>query len=126
MSHAKKNLREVEDSALKHGLSESQEARFARGDLETEQTGLNYLIVKPGQREPFAHRHGQAEEVYVVLAGSGRVKLDDELVELAKLDAVRVSAGTTRSFEAGPDGLEVLIFGPHVDNDAEIVEDFWS
>jgi uncharacterized cupin superfamily protein len=126
MSYAKKNLREVEDSAPKHGLSDHQEARFARGDLGTEQTGLNYLIVKPGQREAFAHRHNKAEEVYVVLGGSGRVKLDDELVELAALDAVRVTPGTARSFEAGSDGLEVLIFGPHMEGEAEMVQDFWS
>ncbi len=126
MSYAKKNLREVEDSAPKHGLSDHQEARFARGDLGAEQTGLNYLIVKPGQREAFAHRHNKAEEVYVVLGGSGRVKLDDELVELATLDAVRVTPGTARSFEAGSDGLEVLIFGPHMEGEAEMVQDFWS
>jgi mannose-6-phosphate isomerase-like protein (cupin superfamily) len=126
MSYAKKNLREVEDSAAKHGLSGTQEARFARGDLGCEQTGLNYLIVKPGQREGFAHRHREAEEVYVVLEGSGRVKLDDELVELAPLDAVRVSPGTTRAFEAGPDGLEVLVFGPRVEGDGELVQDFWG
>jgi uncharacterized cupin superfamily protein len=126
MSYAKKNLREVEDMAVKHGMSDQQEARFARGDLGTEQTGLNYLIVKPGQREAFAHKHKTAEEVYVVLGGSGRVKLDDELVELAPLDAVRVGAGTARSFEADSDGLEVLIFGPHVDGDAEMVQEFWA
>jgi len=58
--------------------------------------------------------------------GAGRVKLDDELVELSPLDAVRVSPGVARSFEAGPDGLEVLIFGPHVDGDGETVADFWD
>jgi mannose-6-phosphate isomerase-like protein (cupin superfamily)/GNAT superfamily N-acetyltransferase len=126
MSYAKKNLREVTDSAVEHGLSATQEARFPRGDLGAEQTGMNFLVVKPGQREAFAHRHRTAEEIYVVLAGGGRVKLDDELVELAPLDAVRVSPGVTRSFEAGPDGLEVLIFGPHVESDGEIVKDFWS
>jgi mannose-6-phosphate isomerase-like protein (cupin superfamily) len=125
MSYAKKNLREVEDSAAKHGLSAHQEARFARGDLGTEQTGLNYLIVKPGQREAFAHRHNEAEEVYVVLGGSGRVKLDDELVELGPLDAVRVGPGTARAFEAGPQGIEVLIFGPHMEGESELVKDFW-
>jgi quercetin dioxygenase-like cupin family protein len=62
----------------------------------------------------------------VVLAGSGRVKLDDELVDLSQLNAVGVSPGTTRSFEAGPDGLEVLIFGPHVEGDGEMVPDFWG
>lgn len=112
--------------AIKYGLSDTQEARFARHDLGTEQTGLNYLIVKPGRREAFAHRHGQAEEVYVVLGGSGRVKLDDELVDLSPLDAVRVSPGVTRAFEAGADGLEVLVFGPHVEGDSERVADFWD
>jgi mannose-6-phosphate isomerase-like protein (cupin superfamily) len=126
MSYAKKNLRNVEDMAVKHGLSATQQARFPRGDLGAEQTGLNYLIVKAGQREAFAHRHGQAEEIYVVLAGSGRVKLDDELVDLAPLDAVRVSPGVARSFEAGGDDLEVLVFGPHVEGDAEMVSDFWG
>jgi mannose-6-phosphate isomerase-like protein (cupin superfamily) len=126
MSYAKKNLREVEDSALKYGLSNTQEARFPRSDLGAERTGFNYLIIKPDQREAFAHRHREAEEIYVVLAGSGRVKFDDELVDLTPLDAVRVSPGTVRSFEAGPEGLEVLIFGPHVEGDGEVVSDFWD
>lgn len=126
MGYAKKNLRDIEDSAPKFGLSETQEARFARTDLETEQSGINYLIVKPGQREAFAHRHREAEEIYIVLGGSGKVKLDDDLVDLAPLDAVRVSPGTTRSFEAGPDGLEVLIVGPRVEGDSEMVPDFWG
>ena len=80
MSHTKKNLRDVDDSAVRFGLSDTQEARFARRDLAAEQAGVAYLVIKPGRREAFAHRHRDAEEVYVVLAGSGRVKLDDELV----------------------------------------------
>ncbi|MGO9972385.1 MAG: cupin domain-containing protein [Solirubrobacteraceae bacterium] len=126
MSYAKKNLREVEDMAVRHGLSDTQEARFPCADLGAEQTGVNYLIVKPGKREAFAHRHRAAEEIYVVLAGSGRVKLDDELVDLVPLDAVRVSPGVTRSFEAGSDGLEVLVFGPHIERDGVMVRDFWG
>jgi len=126
MKYAKKNLREIEDSALQHGLSNHQEARFPQSDLGAEQTGMNFLIVKPGQREAFAHRHRTAEEIYVILDGTGRVKLDEELVELAPLDAVRVSPGVARSFEAGPDGLQVLIFGPHVESDGEMVQDFWG
>jgi mannose-6-phosphate isomerase-like protein (cupin superfamily) len=125
-SFAKTNLRDVEDSAVKFGLSDTQEARFPRGALGAEQTGMNFLRVKPSRREAFAHRHRDAEEVYVVLSGSGRVKLDDELVELEPLDVVRVSPGVTRSFEAGAAGLEVLIFGPHVEGDGETVEGFWS
>ena len=126
MTHTKKNLREVEDSAVRYGLSDTQEARFARRDLAAEQAGVTYLIIKPGRREAFAHRHREAEEVYVVLAGSGRVKLDNELVDLIKLDAVRVAPGTTRQFEAGADGLDLLIFGPHVEGDVEQVSDFWT
>jgi uncharacterized cupin superfamily protein len=124
MKYAKKDLREVQDSAVQHGLSDHQEARFPQTDLGAEQTGMNFLIVKPGQREAFAHRHRTAEEIYVIIDGTGRVKLDQEFVELARLDAVRVSPGVTRSFEAGPDGLQVLIFGPHVDSDGEMVQDF--
>ena len=126
MSYAKKNLHDVKDSAAEHGLSTSQEARFPQQDLGAEQTGMNFLIVKPGQREAFAHRHRTAEEIYVVIDGNGRVKLDEELVELAPLDAVRVSPGVARSFEAGPNGLQVLIFGPRVESDGEMVQDFWS
>ncbi len=126
MSHPKKNLREIDDSAAKHGLSDTQEARFLRGDLGTEQVGANYLSVKPGRREAFAHRHREAEEVFVVLDGSGRVKLDDDVVELAKLDAVRIAPGVTRCFEADDDGLQVLVFGARVEGDGEIVKDFWD
>ena len=123
--YAKTNLREVEDSAVKYGFAEHQEAHFAREDLGAEQSGLNYVVIKPGRREAFAHRHERAEEIYVVLGGSGAVKLDDDVVELAPLDAVRVSPGVTRAFEGGPDGLEVLVFGPRVEGDGEMVQDFW-
>jgi mannose-6-phosphate isomerase-like protein (cupin superfamily) len=124
--YAKANLRDVRDSAVEHGLSEQQEARFPQEDLDAEQTGMNYLTIKPNQREAFAHRHRTAEEIYVVLDGGGQVKLDDEIVELKALDAVRVSPGVARSFGAGRDGLQVLIFGPRVESDAEIVQDFWT
>lgn len=126
MGYAKTNLRQIEDSAAKHGVGETQEARFPRAELGAEQTGMNYLIVKPGRREAFAHKHHQAEEIYVVLGGAGRVKLDSELVELSPLDAVSVEPGTTRTFEAGPEGLQVLIFGPRVEGDGEVVAGFWD
>jgi mannose-6-phosphate isomerase-like protein (cupin superfamily) len=124
MSWTIKNLREVEDMAAKHGFGETQEARFPRGDLEAEETGVAYLVLRPGKRQPFAHRHTNAEEIYVVLAGSGRIKLDDEVVDVRELDAIRVSPEVTRAFEAGPDGLELLVFGPRHEGDAEIVRDF--
>lgn len=126
MSHTKKNLRDIDDSAVKYGLSDTQEARFARRDLSAEQTGVTHLTIKPERREAFAHRHREAEEIYVVLSGSGRMKLDDEFVDLNRLDAVRVGPGTTRQLEAGPDGLEMLIFGNHVEGDVEQIPDFWT
>ena len=72
MSYTVKNLRDVEDLAVKHGFSERQEARFPREDLNAEATGLAHIVVKEGQRQPFAHRHNEAEEIYLVLSGSGR------------------------------------------------------
>jgi mannose-6-phosphate isomerase-like protein (cupin superfamily) len=120
-----KNLRDSTDKAAEHGLSDFQEARFPREDLEAESTGVAHIVVRPGRRQPFAHHHEQAEEVYVVLAGGGRAKLDDELVELKRLDAVRLSPAVTRQFEAGPDGLELLVFGPYHPRDAQMVQDFW-
>lgn len=126
MSYAKTNLRDVEDSAAKHGVGAVQEARFPRTELGAEQVGMNYLIVKPDQREAFAHKHREAEELYVVLSGSGRVKLDDEVLELAPLDTVRVAPGTTRQIAAGPEGIAVLIFGTRHEGDGEIVEGFWA
>jgi len=122
-----KSLDGVEDSAPRFGVGESQEARFANAALETEQTGLSHHRLKSGMRQAFAHRHEDAEEVYVVISGSGRAKLDDDVVELERLDAVRVSPGVIRSFEAGSDGLELLAFGPRrADDRGEIVHDWWA
>ena len=120
------NLGDVEDQAAKHGFGEFQEARFPRRELGTEQTGLGHIVVKPGKRQPFAHRHADAEEIYVVLAGAGRIKLDDDIVEIRPLDSIRMSPGIARGLEAGPEGLEVLAFGPRHEGDAEIVDDFWE
>jgi mannose-6-phosphate isomerase-like protein (cupin superfamily) len=121
-----KNLREVEDMAVKHGFSETQEARFPGSDLGAESTGLAYHVVRPGKRQAFAHRHDEAEEVSVVLSGSGRVKLDDEVVEIGPMDAIRIAPRVTRAFEAGPNGLELLVFGPHHAGDSEMVQGFWA
>jgi mannose-6-phosphate isomerase-like protein (cupin superfamily) len=121
-----KKLAEVEDVAPGHGFGDYQEARFAKYDLNAEHTGVTLHRVKPGKRQAFAHKHEKAEEVYVVLAGEGRVKLDDEIVELEPLDAVRVAPGVTRQFEAGADGLQLLAVGPRHDGDGEIIRDWWT
>ena len=121
------NLNDVEDAAAKHGFSHIGEARFANSDLDTEQTGVSFHRLKANARQAFGHRHEEAEEVYVVIAGSGRAKLDEEVVELSDRDALRVSAGVMHALEAGPDGLEVLAFGPRRPDDrGEIVTDWWS
>jgi quercetin dioxygenase-like cupin family protein len=115
------NLRDVEDVAPRFGFDSVQEARFPRRALDAQATGLAYHFVKPGQRGR-AHRHEQAEEIYVVLGGGGRAVLDGELIELRPLDALRVSAPVARAFEAGPNGLELLVFGPHHEGDGEILD----
>ncbi len=127
-AHTIRNLKELDDSAVQFGMSPSMEARFAREELGTEQSGLSYQRLAPSFRQPFGHRHKQQEEVYVVLSGSGRIKLDDEIVELREWDTVRIPPATTRQLEAGPEGLEYLAFGaPNVGSgDAEVVEGWWS
>jgi mannose-6-phosphate isomerase-like protein (cupin superfamily) len=127
MSYTIKNLREIEDVAPKFGFEEVQEARFPRKDLNSETVGLAFHRVKPGRRQAFAHRHEEAEEIYVILAGDGQMKLDDELIAVAPLDAIRVAPTIARAFEAGPEGLELLVFGPRMAGDGEVLrEDFWA
>ena len=121
-----KRLTDVDDSAQRFGFGETQEARFANDDLEAEQTGVSHHRVKPGRRQAFAHRHENAEEVYVVLDGSGRVKLDDEIVEIEARDAIRVAPGVVRAFEAGPEGIELLAFGPRHEGDGELIRGWWT
>ncbi|HLM26906.1 MAG TPA: cupin domain-containing protein [Thermoleophilaceae bacterium] len=125
MSWKHGNLRDSEDLAAKYGYGDIQEARFPRKELGAESTGLGYIALRPGKRQPFAHRHEAAEEIYVILSGDGRLKLDDEILEVGPMDAVRVAPEVTRAFEAGEEGLEILVFGPRHAGDAETVQDFW-
>ena len=124
MSYTIKNLREAKDTAAEAGLSDSLEARFAHEDLESERSGISYQVMKAGQRQPFAHKHGEMEEIYVVISGSGRVKLDDKTEEVGPLDAIRIAPSVVRAFEAGDEDLVLLVFSPRAKGDAEIVEDF--
>jgi mannose-6-phosphate isomerase-like protein (cupin superfamily) len=121
-----KKLTDVDDSAASFGLGEVQQARFASGDLETENTGVSHHRINPDKRQGFGHRHVAAEEVYVVLAGSGRIKLDDQIVELGPLDAIRVAPGVTRAFEAGPEGIELIAFGRRHEGDGEVIQNWWT
>jgi mannose-6-phosphate isomerase-like protein (cupin superfamily) len=121
-----KNLEEVPDAAPRMGVDATQEVRFARADLDAEEVGFTLHRVKPGTRQGIGHRHDQAEEVYVVISGAGRIKLDDETLEIVPLDAIRVAPQVTRSFEAGPDGLEFIAFGPRHDGDGEVFPGWWT
>jgi mannose-6-phosphate isomerase-like protein (cupin superfamily)/quinol monooxygenase YgiN len=119
------NLEEVEDSAAKFGFGETGEARFARTDLGATGTGLSLQRLRPGARQSFGHHHHIDEEIYVVLAGSGRIAIDEEIHEIRRLDAIRIAPASTRALEAGPDGLEFLAIGMHHPGDAQIVPGFW-
>ncbi|HEY2600331.1 MAG TPA: cupin domain-containing protein [Thermoleophilaceae bacterium] len=122
----KVNLGAVEDVAPGNGFGHRWEARVARDALAAQQTGVTLFRLLPGKRSPFTHRHTDAEEVYVVLGGSGRVKLDDQVLDVGPLDSIRVAPTIARAFEAGEDGLEFLAFGPHHSGDGEPVEDPWT
>jgi mannose-6-phosphate isomerase-like protein (cupin superfamily) len=126
MSYTIINLRESEDSAPKFGLEKVGEAHFPREELGAETTGLAYHVVNPNMKQAFGHRHERAEEIYVVLEGSGRIRLDDELRDIAEHDAVRVEPAVARGLEAGPAGLTVLVFGPRHAGDGEMLPDFWG
>jgi len=119
-------LTDTEDSAPKFGFGEIGEARFASDDLAAEQTGVGHHRLRPGKRQAFGHRHERAEEVYLVLSGAGRVKLDNEIEEIGVLDAIRVAPTVIRAFEAGPEGLELVVFGPRYNGDGELLQEWWT
>jgi mannose-6-phosphate isomerase-like protein (cupin superfamily) len=127
-----KNLREdLEDFGSKFDGAPDLEFRAATGPLELANSGLSYQRVPPGYRFPYGHTHFKQEEVYVVVRGSGRMKVDDEVVELKKWDAVRVPPGMWRGYEAGPEGLEILVIGaPSLGaaprEDVEGQRDWWA
>jgi len=98
----------------------------AREALVANEAGVSYFRLRPGERSPFVHRHERAEEIYIVLRGTGRMKLDDELREVSVLDAIRVDATVARAFEAGPEGLDFIAVGAHHPGDGEGVDDPWA
>jgi mannose-6-phosphate isomerase-like protein (cupin superfamily) len=127
-----RNLKkDLEDLGSNFDGAPDLEFRAATKPLELEQSGLSYQRVPPGYRFPYGHTHGTQEEVYLVVGGSGRMKIDDEVVDLEQWDAVRVPPGTWRGYEAGADGLEILVIGaPNLGDaprdDVEGERDWWS
>jgi mannose-6-phosphate isomerase-like protein (cupin superfamily) len=132
MPFTRKNLkRDLDDLGSNFDGSPDLEFRAATKALGLERSGLTYQRVPPDYRFPYGHTHETQEEIYVVVRGSGRMKVDDEVVELAEWDAVRVPPGSWRGYEAGPDGLELLVIGaPNLgDNprgDVEGSRDWWT
>ena len=127
MGYTKRNLRDVEDQARKFEMPEELQARFARTPLGGETLGLTLFTLEPNFRIPFGHRHEGQEEVYVVVRGSARVKVDDEIVELREWDAIRFDKDAMRAVEAGADGVEYLAFSAGDDpGDAEMAPGWWS
>jgi uncharacterized cupin superfamily protein len=127
-TYTKTNLRrDVENQAPKFDMPSELDARFARTSIGGKTLGLSLLKLEPGFRMPFGHKHAGQEEVYVVVRGSARVKVDDEIVELGEWDAIRFDEDTMRNVEAGPDGVEYLAFGAGDDpRDAEMVPGWWT
>lgn len=121
-----KNLKEVDDSAANRGPD--IEARFARKHLDSQHLGVSYFRYGPSYRSPIGHRHREQEEAYVVVSGSGRVRLDDEIHELRQWDVLRIAPHVVRSFEGGPEGLEVIAIGNDrpEGGDGEMIPDHWS
>jgi mannose-6-phosphate isomerase-like protein (cupin superfamily) len=122
------NLKDVEDQAPNFGLSPDLEARMARVPLELEQFGLSYQRIAPNFRLPFAHKHKNQEEAYVVVSGSMRAKVGDDIVDLKQWDVLRVDKDTVRGFEAGPEGAELIAVGaPNTGpGDAETMNNWWT
>jgi quercetin dioxygenase-like cupin family protein len=121
-----KNLGEIEDSAA--AMDAGIEARFARSHIDSDHLGVSLFRFGAGRRSPFGHSHREQEEAYVVTAGSGRVRLDDEIQELSRWDVLRVAPKVVRSFEGGPDGLEMIVIGADrpEGGDGERVADHWK
>ena len=127
-NYTKANLRnDVENVAPKFDMPKEMQARFGRRPLDGKTLGLSLMTLEPNFRIPFGHKHEEQEEVYVVVRGSGRVKVGDEVVELNEWDAIRFDKDTMRNMEAGPDGIDYLAFGAGDDPmDAEMTPNWWS
>ena len=122
---------DLEDISSRFDGAPDLEFRLATKALELEKSGLGYQRIPPNYRFPYVHTHQRQEGVYAGLRGSGRLTLDDEIIELKEWDAVRVSPGTWRGYEAGPEGLEIFVIGaPNLGeeprDDVEGQRDWWT
>jgi quercetin dioxygenase-like cupin family protein len=124
--YTKINFSEVKDMAPDFGMGEMGEARFARQAVGAQRIGLTSYKMNAGNRVGFGHTHSEVEEVYVVLAGDGRFKVQEDIFKVGPRDVVYVAPGAMREWEAGPDGMEMLAFGGHAEGDAEMKPGWWT
>ncbi|HEY2319869.1 MAG TPA: cupin domain-containing protein [Solirubrobacteraceae bacterium] len=126
-TYKKLNFSDIKDLAPDYGMGDICEARFARAALGAERIGVTNYRMKPGRRVGFGHSHPESEETYVVLSGSGRFRVKDEILDVGPRDVVYCPADTMREWEAGPDGMELLAFGAHSEGEnTEMSRDFWT
>ncbi len=125
MTYKHLKLTDLPDQAPSFGV-DSLEARLARSELGAESIGLTGYSVKPGRRLGFGHNHDDVEEIYAITSGTGRFKLDDDIVEVAAGELVFCPPQVVREWEAGDEGLEVLAFGAHVQGDGNMFAGWWS
>jgi quercetin dioxygenase-like cupin family protein len=119
------NLMAIDNIAAERGPG--FEARFARSSIDSEHLGVSYFAYPPATRVPIGHSHREQEEAYVVVSGSGRMRLDDEIIELNQWDLIRVAPSVVRGFESGPDGIVYIAVGNDrpEGGDGQRVDDFW-
>jgi mannose-6-phosphate isomerase-like protein (cupin superfamily) len=121
-----KNLKDLDNLAAGRGFD--IDARLARSEIESDHLGVSYFRYGPGVRPPYGHRHREQEEAYVVVGGSGRARLGDDIVELKQWDVLRVAPQVVRAMEAGPNGLELIAIGNDrpEGGDGEMIDEFWT
>jgi mannose-6-phosphate isomerase-like protein (cupin superfamily) len=128
-NYVRHNLKDVENQGVRFGLDPNElQLRMARDPLECANCGISYMRLGPGYRVPFGHRHKQQEEVYVLVSGSARLKVGDNVLDLEPFHAVRVPPETMRCYEGGPEGAELVVIGaPNTGpGDADVVQGWWS
>jgi mannose-6-phosphate isomerase-like protein (cupin superfamily) len=123
------NLNEVQNQGENFGINpDEMQLRMAKDPLECQNAGVTLLRLGPGYRAPFGHKHKTQEEIYILVKGDARMKIEDEVVELQPMTAVRVDPGTMRGYEAGSEGADLIVIGaPRTGpGDGDMEPGWWS
>lgn len=118
---------DVPDQGPNLGIAPNVEIRFLRNDLGCENCGVSYIRVAPNHRQQSGHRHKVQEEIYMLVSGSARAKVGDDVFEMQPWTAVRVPNDTVRAFEAGPEGAEFVAIGAPNTGPGDAIDEpeFW-